>query len=82
MARFRLLQPHDLNTINGPGRFEAGTEIESSAHPSFSCSVFMEPLDLAAAAMLKVECDRLRKEAKSTNSGVAIGFGPIQNLPF
>jgi len=85
IARFRLLAPHDLMTPLGPAQFDAGTEIESSAHPGFAATAHMEPLDAEADAMLATECDRLRRIADShiasSERASVIGFGPTQTLP-
>lgn len=82
MARFRLLQPHDLNTVNGPFRFEAGSEVESSDHPGFVCSALMEALDYPAELLLLDECDRLRLTRIPGETGCVPGIGPVQCLPY
>jgi hypothetical protein len=81
MARFRLTGPHCFMTTRGPAQYNAGNEVNDYSIVDFRCTALMIALDAGAEAMLKAECDRLRAEAVSTNSGVAIGIGPISTLP-
>ena len=86
MARFRLLQPHSLRMITAQGMqlvyLEAKTEIESSAmQPGWTPTALMEALDSEAAALLQVECDRLRSPDANNPGGCIIGIGPIAGLP-
>jgi len=79
VAKFLLNAAHCLSSLKGPVLVESGTEVESADYINFACSPHMTALDDEAQAMLQVECDRLRAEAK--NFGVVIGYGSTQTLP-
>jgi hypothetical protein len=66
MPRFRLLAPHWLEVSGVPQLVEAGVEVDTSQlPPHFVPSPKMAALDGTALTTLALECQRIRRVARS-----------------